>query len=125
MSIMFRLWVQKFGFMVHRGEIVEKVVRSSGMPLTRVAQRMGKSRRWIYNAFETADLSLDLVIEFGKILHYDFSQDIPQIAGHRPVVGDKPITYGENSVDYWKEKYYALLEEHNQLLKQLTNQPGK
>lgn len=107
--------------MIHRGEIVEKVVRSSGIPLSRVAARMGKSRRWIYNAFETADLSLDFVLEFGRILHYDFSEEIPQIAGHRSNFTDKPLTYGEQSVDYWKEKYYKLLEEHNELLKQLSN----
>ncbi len=106
--------------MIHRGEIVEKVVRSSGIPLARVATRMGKSRRWIYNAFETADLSLDYIIEFGKILHYDFAQEIPQIAGHKSAFTENPITYGENSLDYWKDKYYSLLEEHNQLLKQAS-----
>lgn len=104
--------------MIHRGEIVEKVVRSSGIPLARVATRMGKSRRWIYNAFETADLSLDYIIEFGKILHYDFGPEIPQIASHKSAFTENPITYGENSVDYWKDKYYSLLEEHNQLLKE-------
>lgn len=103
--------------MVHRGEIVERVVRSSGIPLTRMAAKMNRSRRWIYNAFETPDLSLDLVLEFGKILHYDFSQDIPQIVNTKSIVSDVPMTYGENSAEYWKGKYYQLLEEHNELLK--------
>jgi|SRR6218665_1542277 len=106
--------------MVHRGEIVEKVVRNSGIPLSRVAAKMGKSRRWIYNAFETADLSLDFILEFGKILHYDFSEEIPQIASHRSVFTEKLAPYGEHNIEYWKEKYYNLLEEHNALLKQLS-----
>lgn len=115
---MLRMSAQKFVCMIHRGEIVEKVVRSSGIPLARVATRMGKSRRWIYNAFETADLSLDYVIKFGKILHHDFSAEIPQIASHKSSFGEDPLIYGENTVGYWKEKYYNLLEEYNALLKE-------
>ena len=107
--------------MTHRGEIVEKAVRNSGIPLTKVAAKIGKSRRWIYNAFETSDLSLDYVIEFGRILHYDFAQEIPQIAGHKSAFTENPIVYGENSIDFWKDKYYSLLEEHNQLFKELSN----
>lgn len=106
--------------MIHRGEIVERVVRSSGIPLTRIADKMNKSRRWVYNAFETADLSLDLILEFGKILHYDFSQDIPQLANGKSIISDISTPYGENNPEYWKEKYYQLLEEHNELLKTLS-----
>ncbi len=106
--------------MIHRGEIVERVVRNSGIPLTRIAVRMGKSRRWVYNAFETSDLSIDLILEFGKILHYDFSQDIPQMKNTKSIVSDLPITYGEENAEYWKDKYYRLLEEHNELLKEIS-----
>jgi|SRR6218665_2750871 len=106
--------------MIHRGEIVEKVVRNSGIPLTRVAKKMGKSRRWLYDVFETVDLSLDYVIEFGKILHYDFSEEIPQISSHRPIVKEPSPTYGEENLEYWREKYYSLLEEYNTLLKQIS-----
>ena len=107
--------------MIHRGEIVERVVRDSGIPLTKVVARMGKSRRWIYNVFETPDLSIDLILEFGKILHYDFSQDIPQIKNAKSVFNDISLQYGEESLEYWKNKYYQLLEEHNELLKSKKN----
>lgn len=106
--------------MIHRGEIVERVVRSSGIPLTRIAAKMNRSRRWIYNAFETSDLSLDLILEFGRILHHDFSEEIPQIVNPKSIVSDVPLTYGEDSVEYWKGKYYQLLEEHNELLKTIS-----
>lgn len=105
--------------MIHRGEIVERAVRSSGIPLTRLAAKMGKSRRWIYNAFETADLSLDTIIEIGKIIHYDFSNEITQIAGNNSSsFNDGKVAYGDESPEYWKDKYYKLLEEYNALLKQ-------
>lgn len=108
--------------MVHRGEIIERVVRSSGISLTQVAKRMGKSRSWLYDIFDVADLSLDYVIQFGKVLHYDFSEEIPQIANHRPLTGENALTYGENSVEYWKEKYYAILEEYHKLLMERKEQ---
>lgn len=107
----------EFCSMAHRGEIVERIARESGIPLTKIAQKMGKSRRWIYNVFETSDLSLDLILEFGKILHYDFSNEIPQLANRTLMVNEPPSHYKENTVEYWKQKYYTLLEEHNQLLK--------
>lgn len=78
---------------------------------------MGKSRRWIYNVFEMPDLSLDLVLEFGKILHYDFSDEIPQIANRTTILNDMEVPYGVNKAEYWKTKYYSLLEEYNELLK--------
>ena len=34
--------------MEHRGEIIEKAIRNSGMPLTSIARKIGKSRQWIY-----------------------------------------------------------------------------
>lgn len=106
--------------MIHRGEIVERVVRNSGIPLTKVAARMGKSRRWIYNVFETSDLSLDLILEFGKILHYDFSKEIPQIINTKSILSDAAVPYGEENSEYWKSKYYRLLEEYNELLKSVS-----
>ncbi len=107
--------------MIHRGEIVEKVVRSSGISLTKVASKMGKSRRWLYNAFETSDLSLDYILEFGKILHYDFSEEIPQITSRGSSNFAEPaVIYGDNTIAYWKDRYYSLLEEHSALLKEFS-----
>jgi len=54
--------------MQHRGEIVEKAVRQSGYPLTKLVSRLGKSRRWIYNAYENAQLPLDHILRIRKIV---------------------------------------------------------
>ena len=48
--------------MQHKGEIVEKAVRDSGMPLTKLSAKMHKSRRWMYNAFENENLSIDYIL---------------------------------------------------------------
>lgn len=101
--------------MTHRGEIVEKAVRGSGIPLTRIADRLGKSRRWIYNIFETPDLSLDVILEIGKIIHYDFTKEIPQLAPS--YFTENPLIYTEQDAEFWKNKYFMLLEEYHELLK--------
>ena len=104
--------------MQHRGEIVELAVRQSGYSLTKLTQRLGKSRRWIYHAFENPILSIDLVLEISKIIHHDFSDEITELKRFNSVVkGQNGNSYIENeSVDYWKNKYLVLLEKYNTML---------
>lgn len=105
--------------MQHRGEIVEKAVRQSGMPLTQLAKRLGKSRRWIYNAFENPNLSLDLIHEIGKIIHHDFGHEIIDLKNTIPTLNygaDLFYQPAENSAEFWKNKYLILLEKYNALL---------
>ena len=110
--------------MIHRGEIVEKAVRESGFSIVQLAKRMHKSRKWVYNSFENSLLPLDYVLQIGKIIHYDFSSEIPEI--HRPgkgllLVGVPEVEHvnPEETVEYWKSKYYNLLEGYTVLLKEL------
>jgi len=105
--------------MQHRGEIVEKAVRQSGYPLTKLVSRLGKSRRWIYNAFENAQLPLDHILRIGKIIHHDFSEEIDELKGVSLQSEESFTTpYASPSKDaaYWQAKYYALLEKYNALL---------
>ena len=46
--------------MQHKGKILEKAVRESGMPLTKLSVKMDKSRRWMYNAFENENVQDDV-----------------------------------------------------------------
>ena len=106
--------------MQHRGEIVERAIRQSGMPLTQLTKKLGKSRRWIYNAFENASLSIEVILEIGRIIHHDFSNDINELKNYRQLTTEAVeihySAYGENTVEYWKNKYLILLEKYNALL---------
>lgn len=108
--------------MIHRGEIVERAIRNSGIPLTTIAKKLGKTRQWLYYVFENPNLSLDLIIEIGKIIFYDFSRDIPQIIVNSYSKEQSLDTNFENNQnsDFWKEKYFNLLEEHLDLLKKFS-----
>jgi hypothetical protein len=104
--------------MQHRGEIVELAVRQSGYSLTKLTQRLGKSRRWIYHAFENPILSIDVVLDISKIIHHDFSDEITELKRFNSgVKAQNVITFTENeTTDYWKNKYLVLLEKYNELL---------
>jgi transcriptional regulator with XRE-family HTH domain len=101
--------------MQHRGEIIKEAVYKSGFPITELAKRMGKSRRWVYLLFENPTVSIDMILQIGNILHYDFSDEIETLKPH--VLNDTPLSYSKEEA-YWKNKYLKLLEEYNELLEE-------
>lgn len=101
--------------MRHRGEMVEKAVRESGFPIAELARRMKKSRRHIYNLFENPHLSLDEILQIGKIIHIDFSDLFTEVSKTKGLVEEPVTPYGDPAA-YWKDKYIALLEKYNALL---------
>jgi predicted transcriptional regulator len=105
--------------MVHRGEIVEIAVRQSGMAISEVARRLQKSRRHLYNIFEDPNVSLDTILQISKIIHHDFSKEIPEmrITKVNKLLNENEEEYNKTSdVEYWKDKYLFLLEKYNELL---------
>lgn len=107
--------------MQHKGKILEKAVRQSGMPLTKLSVKMDKSRRWMYNAFENQNLSIDYILAIGKIIHYDFSEDLQDLKKFKESAEKFGINSNSSDSDYWKNKYLNLLEKHNLLLESKLN----
>ena len=104
---------------IHRGEIIEKAIRESGYSITTVAQRLDKSRRWMYFLFENPAVSIELILQIGKIFYHDFSLEFPEIIQGKKILKESENTYCNNEeVTFWKEKYFTLLEEYNALLKE-------
>ena len=98
--------------MLHRGELVEKAVRESSIPITRLAKKLKKSRQYVYNLFDTPNVPLDMIMEIGKITGYDFSKSIPTI-NTKPQERKKQE---DQNADYWRNKYIQTLEKYNELL---------
>lgn len=90
-------------------------MRESGFPLAELACRMKKSRRHIYNLFENPHLSLDEILQIGKIIHVDFSDLFTEVRNIKNGVEEPTATYGDSAA-YWKDKFIALLEKYNALL---------
>lgn len=111
--------------MKHRGEIIESAVRKSGISITEVARRLGKSRRHLYNIFEDPNVSIDVILQIGKIIHHDFSSeiyDIQKLSSEEHIYNDKDQNYSNsNQAEYWKNKYLELLEKYNKMLEKSGN----
>jgi CRISPR/Cas system-associated exonuclease Cas4 (RecB family) len=101
--------------MEHRGEIIKNAIYQSGMPISAIAKQMGKSRRWFYQMFEQKNVAIDTILTIGKIIHYDFTQEIKEM--YPKILHEPQQEYPEEeTVDYWKNKYIKLLEAYNSLL---------
>ena len=106
--------------MQHKGEIIRKSVIDSGYSITKLAEKLGKSRRTLYNIFENPDVTMDLILEIGRIINHDFAKEIKDLKKYSqgvPIAIESEPVYG---ADFWKDKYYRLLETYNDLLKELV-----
>ncbi len=110
--------------MQHRGEIVERAIRQSGYPISEIARKLGKSRRWMYLMFDNSQVDLESIISIGKIIHHDFSNEIKELNQINTHSFSEPESgYNKQTKEYWKNKYLKLLENYNELLKR--NNPEK
>jgi hypothetical protein len=112
--------------MKHKGDILQKAIEQSGMNITEIAKKINKSRGWFYNVFKTGKVSIDTLLQIGKVIHYDFASELKELKKYKTydgftVVQEPETLYkakkGEDEQNVWKEKYFSLLEEHNALLK--------
>ena len=114
--------------MQHKGEIVEKAVRQSGFPLTKLARKMGKTARWLYYIFENTNVPIDYILEIGNIIHYDFTDEIAELKRFKgantnnQLLIDPASPFGgrKDEVTYWKDKYLQVLESYNEMLLKLA-----
>ncbi len=98
--------------MQHRGEIIKSAIYKSGYSITYLSKRLSKSKRWVYLMFKKKEVSLDLILQIGKIIHHDFTEEIKVF----DTIKNKPEDNQNNN--YWKNKYLTLLENFNELLKE-------
>lgn len=103
---------------LHRGEIVENVVRRSGYSLTKLASKLEVSRNTLYNKFKRADLSYRFIIELGGIIHYDFTHDFPELQQEDQFVKEDDISNLNKNTET-ENKHIELLERHIRLLELL------
>jgi predicted transcriptional regulator len=105
--------------MKHRGEIVEKAVRDSGVSISALANKLGKSRRHIYNLFQYHNLDWETISHIGEIINFDFTLKFPELAKQNISIQSAPNDLKSciEQMHYWKDKYISLLEEYNKILK--------
>lgn len=124
----------------HKGAIVEAAIKKSGLRMTVLADKLGIARNTLYTRLKSAEIKDAFIIKIGNIIHYDFSNEFPDIyeknanqtkdtaSGYTPK-GDTSL-YGDEWNDKIKDpydlrlqklnkKYIHLMEDYNKLLKVL------
>ncbi|QNL48389.1 hypothetical protein H8S90_16520 [Olivibacter sp. SDN3] len=117
----------------HCGEIVEKTIRRNGCSISELARLMKVNRRSIYNWFNQPKLKEDVIFKIGCALAHDFSSEFPKLFSKEDfqeaflyngkLKNSNRLVEEQEKVNYWKDKYIALLEEYNQILS--INSTGK
>ena len=121
--------------MPHQGEILQEVIKNSGISITRIVEELGITRPTIYRKFKDETLDYNFVKRIGEIINHDFSDEFTDVKkGTLSFVTQVPKSSVTNSVtprvtqtfnvdpDLSKQllalqiKYIALLEAYNELL---------
>ena len=114
---------------LHRGEIVQRIAEASELSIIKIIKKAGyKSTTSYYRHVQMADLSLEIVHKYGEALKHDFSLEIPEIKEVDWLVesgNPKTIQEAIRERDYWRDKYYSVLEKNNELLFILNKNKGK
>lgn len=126
----------------HRGEILKEVVtkwcKSNGYSLVALSKKLGHNPSTTHRHFDNADLPLHVIKRYGRAMNHDFRVEFPEIDEDdvysipssgvsdldRP--GYQPITLLQaiQQRDSWRDRYYDLLEKHNELLRQKIEEAG-
>ncbi|WP_373399725.1 hypothetical protein V8V91_08710 [Algoriphagus halophilus] len=64
---------------VHRGEIVNKILRQKGVNLTNLAKSIGVSKPTLYIQLDRSDMFTSYILKIGEELDIDFTQYIPDL----------------------------------------------
>jgi plasmid maintenance system antidote protein VapI len=121
--------------MPHQGEIVQDVIKNSGISITRIVEELGITRPTIYRKFKDDTLDTKFVKRIGEIIGHDFSQDFTiNEQSSLPFVTQPVKNYVTQSVTprvtttqpldldtsqqllALQAKYISLLEAYNELL---------
>ncbi|HEU4472865.1 MAG TPA: hypothetical protein VFR58_17345 [Flavisolibacter sp.] len=110
---------------IHRGQLLEDVVKASGIKKEKVALKAGYQRTSYYKHIKEPELPYHILAAYGKAIKYDFTElfpEMPKYLFQEPEEAyNKELTLDEarSQIDYWKNKYIELLEQFNKLVLEL------
>ena len=117
---------------IHRGKILQKAVKATGMKIELLVKRMNyTSRNTFYDHTKKKDLSLALLLRYGKILKYDFSVDIEEMEELNFQEGEPPYLKAPQTLeeatsqrDFYHKSYMELLERVRELEQEISGLRG-
>lgn len=109
---------------MHRGQVLERVVKQSSLSIKDIIARMSISRTTYYNHINNKDLSIDIIAKYGRAIGYNFSAEFPDIKRAEAFIKTRePETFDDAMLErnMWREKYYEVLEKYNSCMKRLNS----
>ncbi|WP_026764698.1 helix-turn-helix domain-containing protein [Sediminibacterium salmoneum] len=113
----------------HRGQLLKRLVAENGISISKLVKKVGISRSSFYNHIEDPDLSVDILIKYGQVLHVNILDMIAPLDGqlmsdaltYYPMEEEpKNLREANLIIQSLRKKYIALLEENKLLLEQLN-----
>ncbi len=107
---------------VHRGQILESYIRKRGFALTKLGELMPWTVKTIYRHFEDPDLPFDRIIQYSRVLKYDFRAEFPGLKEYEWMLTEPEQEYevkpgtGDDAGQFYRKKYEDLLEKYNDML---------
>lgn len=112
----------------HRGNILQAAAIASGLTIEVIVGRMKyTSRNTYYNHIKQEDLSLAILSRYGKVLRYDFGEEIEELKSL--VIQEEETGYlkspsgieeATNQRDFYHKMYMELLEKVRSLEAELS-----
>lgn len=110
---------------IHRGEVVKRYVKLSGVSVTRVSQLLGKSRPTLNNWFSQQNLDYKIILQIGQAIKHDFTEQFPEIKMYKTdfllkdenAKVDYPAKFMEMKaeLDRWKTEAYTMAKELSEI----------
>lgn len=108
---------------MHRGRIVEHIVRQDIVSIVEISRRLDISRRTLYNWFDCEALGIGAITKIGNAISHDFSQEFPDELNESNVLNyekmkniDDAFNDPDDPIYHWMCKYIQILEKLNEIL---------
>lgn len=116
----------------NKGDVIERIVRTK-IGISELSRILHVSRSSIYNWFEHGHLNFETICRIGEAINHDFANEFPeefakrrsQILAESDFASRTENGDDESSVNYWMNKYIALLEKYNELLTEIAKSEAK
>lgn len=107
--------------LIHRGKILEEVLRKQNSVLTQLAIKLPWTVKTIYRHFEEADLSYEKIGEYAKATKYPFTKEFPELEKFNYKSIEEIPNYSESlDREYYRLKYENIMEKYNVLLEKYS-----
>jgi AcrR family transcriptional regulator len=101
-----------------QGELLEKVLRRSGMSISAFARKAGISREHLYNLFERERFSYEECERFSSALGYDVHLLLTKFPESEDPLSEYLQLNIPQEQTTWQERYFRLAEKYMEFLEE-------